>query len=394
MKEETREALEALRQALDVKVPLGDEPVAALSSLAAEAEAIAMRTFDGDPYASLVLHDAPAPAEMAVAAGVAQLVAFETDWWRHVAFYVDRTEDESGNHRVYIRDEESLPGRPETSLPSIAALARGWAKAAEGDTDVAWEGLVDDDWEEGPTSGSFVFETMIRGSLAAQWAMANVGAFLPSRPELAEEPLPVGADAPGRVLCLHALRVVRLSGELPLPEGLDLQALAPEHRAYLEHLEELELAFGGEEPPVVVTVSNTPGPLRKAASAWLERFEDAADGAGPDPMDPLAALLSELGGGAPADAEEEPEPTELTTFEKKLRVGVDEVLTQLEDAGDVELIRRDMLLDELTRVAADARSPKHLLKKLVYALVESEAVEEIYVSDDRLEDAFKKKLGL
>ncbi len=203
-------------------------------------DAITARTFEGDPYAALVLADAPGSAELEVAARVSGLVPFATEWWQHTVFYVDQTEDPEGNHRVYVRDEDSLPGLPEFSLPSVAALARGWAQAAGGDTEVAWERLVDDDWEEGPTSGSFVLETMVRGSLSSQWAMAGVGAFMPSRPELADQPLPVGADAPGRTLCLHALRVVRLAGELPLPQDLVLAALAPEHREYLEHLKELE----------------------------------------------------------------------------------------------------------------------------------------------------------
>ena len=69
------------------------------------------------------------------------------------------------------------------------------------------------------------------------------------------------------------------------------------------------------------------------------------------------------------------------------------MIQQLVDSGDLEVLQHEMLVDELTRVAEDARSPKHLLKKLVRATVDSEAVEEIYASDDDLHDAFKKGLG-
>ena len=225
MKDETREALEALRSALQLDTDLGEDPVQALRALAADADAITARTFEGDPYAALVLADAPGSAELEVAARVSGLVPFATEWWQHTVFYVDQTEDPEGNHRVYVRDEDSLPGLPEFSLPSVAALARGWAQAAGGDTEVAWERLVDDDWEEGPTSGSFVLETMVRGSLSSQWAMAGVGAFMPSRPELADQPLPVGADAPGRTLCLHALRS-EVDGSLSLTKRDLLQRTA------------------------------------------------------------------------------------------------------------------------------------------------------------------------
>lgn len=382
MDDETRAALEALKTALGVKADLAEDPVEALEALAEEAAPLTRRVFEGDPYPPLVLALAPAPAELEVATRVADLVPFETDWWQHTAFYVDRETDPDGRHRVYVRDEEALPGQPYKSLPSIAALAEGWTQAAGGDTDVDWAELEDDQWEGGPTSGAFVLETMMHGSLAAQWALAGIGAYLPQRPELAEQPLPVDAEATGRELCLHALRVLRLAGTFQLPEATP--ELSDDQQAYIEHLRDLEDAFAGREPAVVAKVAAEKGPLRKEAKTWLKGFAEAAEPA----EDPLAGLGALLGGPEP-----EPEPEPLTTFEKKLRAGVDAVIGQLVDSGELELLQREMLLDELTRVAEDARSPKHLLKKLVRATVESEAVEEIYATDDELHDAFKKGLG-
>ena len=377
MHDETRAALERLQTALGVSGTRGADPIEALEALAETAEPIAKRTFDGDPYAALVLALAPAPAELEVATRVSDLVAFDTSWWPQVGFYVDRRTAPDGRHRVYIRDEAALPGQPWRSLPSIAALAEGWAKAARGDTEVEWIELDDDPWEAGPTSGAFVLETMMRASLAAQWALAGIGAYLPQRPELADEPLPVGADASGRELCLHALRVLRLAGAFELPEAMP--ELSEEQQAYIAHLRDLEGAFAGREPSLVAAVAAEPGPLRKEAKTWLAGFRDAAQ---------PAELLPVI--DAPLD---EPERKPLTTFEKKLRAGVEAVVQRLVDAGDLELLHREMLIDELTRVAAEARGPKHLLKKLVRATVDSEAVEELYVSDDALHDAFRKGLG-
>ena len=396
MHDETRSALGRLQSALGLSGSLPDDALEALEAVAAEAEPITRREPPEAPYAELVLALATGPAELAVAARVAGLTPFDTSWWQHTGFYVDRTEDPHGRHRVYVRDEESLPGLAWKSLPSIAALADAWTLAAKGEK-VAWDELQDDEWEEGPSSGSFVFETMLRGSLSSQWAMASIGGFMPGRPELGEAPLPVDADAPGRVVCLHALRVVRLAGKMTLPDGLDLEALDPEHREYMEHLRELEGAFAGEEPPLVQAVADDKGPLRKSAKAWLKNFEDATSALEPslDPMadaggDPTAALMAALEG---LGEEPEPEPAPLTTFEKRLRSSVDQALDRMVAAGEIEILRREMLLDELTRVAAEARSPKHLLKKLVYTLVDSEAVEEIYATDDQLQDAFAKCLG-
>ncbi len=121
------------------------------------------------------------------------------------------------------------------------------------------------------------------------------------------------------------------------------------------------------------TVAATPGPNRAAARAWAKRFAEARD-AEPEPDF------------------EAPEPEELTPFEKKLRSSVDAALTTLVANGDIEVINHPMLLDELTRVAEKARSPKHLVRKMATALVHSEAVDEVYVSDDDLEAAFLAKL--
>ena len=63
--------------------------------------------------------------------------------------------------------------------------------------------------------------------------------------------------------------------------------------------------------------------------------------------------------------------------------------------GEIELHpdRKDALLIELVTAGSDARSVKHMLKKLTATLVDSEHVEEIYPSDDKIQDRFKQDLG-
>jgi len=51
------------------------------------------------------------------------------------------------------------------------------------------------------------------------------------------------------------------------------------------------------------------------------------------------------------------------------------------------------LLIELVTAGSDARSVKHMLKKITATLVDSEHVEEIYPSDDKIQDALKEDLG-
>lgn len=368
----TRTSLTALQDALSTHADLGDSALDALTAIADAADAVRPRVHAGDPYADLVLALAPGGAELEVASRVTGLRAYETDWWPHLRFYVDPVADPSGHHRVYVRDEEQFPGVPRATLPSIAALADAWTCAAAGDRPDLVD-TINDDWESSPASGGFVFETLVRGSVSSQWAVAGLGAFVPRRPEAADDALPVEEGEHPRVLCLHALRVLRLAGDFTLPEHIDAPELPAAHRAYLDHLRELQLAFSGEVPPLVRAVTATPGPHRAAARAWAKRFAEARE-AEPEPDFEL------------------PEPAELTPFEKKLRSSVDAALNKLVADGDIEVLNHGMLLDELTRIAEKARSPKHLVRKMATALVHSEAVDEIYVSDDDLEAAFLAKL--
>lgn len=375
MNERTRSALTSLGEALGSNAQSEDELEWLEAIVSADSkDRVSRRQMSSDPYPDLVLALAPANAELEVAGRVTGLRAYQTSWWPHHVFYVDEQSDPSGEHRVYVRDEELLPGALAARFGSVAELVELWSAAAVGTIPDEFESAPEDEWESSTSSGSFVFETLVRASVSSQWAVAGIDAFVARRPELGMDPLPVGELEHPRVLCLHALRVLRLAGRFTLPEHTTLDELPAPHREYLEHLEELQTAFFGEEPELLSSLSKSGGSNGAQAKAWLKGFREARD----------------------AEPEPEPEldlaPPELTPFEKRLRTSVDGAIAHLIAEEQIEVLDRGMLLDELTRVAEKARSLKHLVRKLVHTLVESEALEEVYATDGELESVFRSRL--
>ena len=70
-------------------------------------------------------------------------------------------------------------------------------------------------------------------------------------------------------------------------------------------------------------------------------------------------------------------------------------LDRMVEKGDLELDpdRKEALLIELVTAGSDARSVKHMLKKITATLVDSDHVEEIYPTDDKIQDWLKEDLG-
>ena len=103
-------------------------------------------------------------------------------------------------------------------------------------------------------------------------------------------------------------------------------------------------------------------------------------------------LLSELLGGG---EDEEPAPAEPTPFERQLAATLTSAVQTMIKDGLIEVDEAhvDALVVEMTESAKDAHSPKHMLKKLTSTLVDSEHVEEIYPSDDKIQDRLKADLG-
>ena len=56
--------------------------------------------------------------------------------------------------------------------------------------------------------------------------------------------------------------------------------------------------------------------------------------------------------------------------------------------------KRELLFAEMSEAAENARNPKAILKAILYALIKSENVEEIYGSDPELLQYIKKAISL
>ncbi|MBT8483857.1 MAG: hypothetical protein HKP36_19970 [Myxococcales bacterium] len=95
------------------------------------------------------------------------------------------------------------------------------------------------------------------------------------------------------------------------------------------------------------------------------------------------------------DFAEEPPPFQHTPFTRKLLQALSGSLDRMVEQGELELDpdRKEALLIELVTAGSDARSVKHMLKKLTSTLVDSEHVEEIYPTDDQIQDRLKEDLG-
>ena len=123
--------------------------------------------------------------------------------------------------------------------------------------------------------------------------------------------------------------------------------------------------------------------LAALALAWIERYESwrtAASVPAPDEDDLL---------------EEEPPPFQHTPVTRKLMQALSRSRDGMVQRGELELDpdRKEALLIELVTAGSDARSVKHMLKKLTTTLVDSEHVEEIYPTDERIQDRLKADLG-
>ena len=70
-------------------------------------------------------------------------------------------------------------------------------------------------------------------------------------------------------------------------------------------------------------------------------------------------------------------------------------LDSMVEKGELELDpdRKDALLIEMVTAGSDAKSVKHMLKKLTATLVDSEHVDEIYPTDTQIMDRIKTDLG-
>ena len=170
---------------------------------------------------------------------------------------------------------------------------------------------------------------------------------------------------------------------LDLPGDIAVSDMDAVHRNLVEHLIDFEQGIHtGEVPGIIETASASEDKkLAALAQGWIERHDawrTAANVPSPEDEDP-----------------EEPPPFQHTPFTRKLMQALSSSLDNMVTDGELELDpdRKDALLIELVTAGSDARSVKHMLKKLTSTLVDSEHVEEIYPSDDKIQDRLKQDLG-
>ena len=188
-----------------------------------------------------------------------------------------------------------------------------------------------------------------------------------------------------RRLSLWLTRRFLATRALELPEEIGVSDMDAVHRSLVEHLIDFEQAIHAGDVPRIVedTAAGEDSKLASMALAWIERHDSwrtAASVPAPDEEDPFV---------------DEPPPFQHTPFTRKLLSALSVSLDRMVEKGDLELDpdRKEALLIELVTAGSDARSVKHMLKKITSTLVDSDHVEEIYPSDDKIQDWLREDLG-
>lgn len=321
-------------------------------------------TFE-DPYPAIAVVPEPERALEEWAIGVAELVPIGSLALEHYVLYVDTIADAEGAHRVYPFSE-GYPAQDiatlDDALRFMAAIVR-YAKGEAGKEVVeeAEAALVPPEpWR---WSGAEVFghlsdlplHVAFQAWSLKTWPQIEVFAIDDIAPDEA------GAARIGMISAImQVLETQRLAVRRP-PEDTN-----PAHLALFSHLEALVQAVSLERAPQVVvdTVESDDPELARLAKEWLARFEKATT--------------------------EEPASPKSDTQTAFMRAVTDTV-QRLVAAEAIEVAdeARHALVEELTLAALDANDPRHALKRMCKALLASDNVEEVYVSDSEIEGAFR-----
>jgi len=343
------------------------------------------------PYAGIAVGDQTRPWRLHWAIQVSELEPFGAPSLGDVIFLADTIADPGGRHRVYTV-KDGLRGDLEFSdlagvLQWMAAQVRH-AKGEYDDTQLQEiqseaSALLDDAWEEGPTSGLYILEELIDTPFFDAWAAISRGQWPVVDPT--DDPPPVDReDGWQRRLSLWLTRRFLETRRLELPADIAVSDMDAVHRSLVEHLIDFEQGFHSGEVPAIIELAAGDADEKLSAFArdWIERHDAWRTAANvPSPEDD--------------DLEAEPPPFQHTPFTRKLMHALSLSLDNMVQEGEIELHpdRKDALLIELVTAGSDARSVKHMLKKLTATLVDSEHVEEIYPSDDKIRNRFKEDLG-
>lgn len=344
------------------------------------------------PYAGIAVGDESRPWRLHWALQVAEVEAFVAPGLEGVIFLADTIADHEDHHRVYtIKDGM----RGDLEFADLAGAIRWMAakvRYAKGECSDAElqeiqsnaSALLDDEWENEPSSGLFIVEELLDTPLFEAWDAISRGQWPLFESDGAPPPVD-REDGWQRRLSLWLVRTFVATRSLQLPDDVAVSDMDAVHRALVDHLIDFEQAIhAGDVPKVVEDAASGEDPrLAALALAWIERHDSWRTAANvPAPEEDLELV-------------EEPPPFRHTPFTRKLMQALSASLDRMVERGEIEIDpdRKESLLIELVTAASDARSVKHMLKKLTATLVESEHVQEIYPSDDQIQERLKEDLG-
>ncbi len=343
------------------------------------------------PYAGIAVGDQTRPWRLHWAIQVGELEPFSAPSLGEVIFLADTIADPEGRHRVYTV-KDGLRGDLEFSdLAGALQWMAAQVRHARGECDDVQlqeiqseaSALLDDAWEDGPTSGLYILEELIHSPLFDAWGAISRGQWPVVDPT--DDPAPVDReDGWQRRLSLWLTRRFVETRRLELPPDIAVSDMDAVHRNLVEHLIDFEQGLHSGEVPAIIELATNDSDekVRTLAHEWIERHDAWRTAANvPSPED--------------EDGEAEPPPFQHTPFTRKLMQALSLSLDNMLQEGEIELHpdRKEALLIELVTAGSDARSVKHMLKKLTATLVDSEHVEEIYPSDDKIQDRLKEDLG-
>jgi len=364
-----------------------------LLQLTAGAEqAFRLLQLPASPYAGIAVGDESRPWQLHWALQVAEVEPFVHPGLEGMIFVADTIADPEGRHRVYTIKDGMRGDLEFADLASALRWMGARVRYAKGDmgedelqdVEGSASAVLDDDWEEGATSALFVVEELLDTPLFEAWDSISRGQWPLVESDGGDPPVD-REDGWQRRLSLWLTRRFLATRSLELPPDIAVSDMDAVHRALVDHLIDFEQAIHGGDVPKVIedTASGDDPKLAELAQRWIARHDSWRTAASVPTPDEDEIF------------EEEPPPFQHTPFTRKLMQALSASLDRMVEQGELELDpdRKEALLIELVTAGSDARSVKHMLKKLTATLVESEHVEEIYPSDDKIQERLKEDLG-
>ncbi|MGB8332596.1 MAG: hypothetical protein WCE62_20900 [Polyangiales bacterium] len=344
------------------------------------------------PYAGMAVGDETRPWRLHWAIQVGEVEPFVAPGLDDLIFLADTIADPDSHHRVYTLKGGMRGDLEFADLTGALQWMTAQVRHAKGEHDDAElqelqseaSAVLDDDWETGPTSGLYIVDELLDTPLFEAWDAISRGQWPLVESDGGNPPVD-REDGWQRRLSLWLTRRFLATRTLELPEEIGVSDMDAVHRALVDHLIDFEQAIHAADMPRIIeeTAEGKDAKLASRARAWMQRHDSwrtAASVPAPDEEDAFV---------------DEPPPFQHTPFTRKLMQALSASLDRMVQLGELEFDsdRKEALLIELVTAGSDARSVKHMLKKLTATLVDSEHVDEIYPSDDKIQDRLREDLG-